>query len=377
MDIAINTQLLNGKLEGIGRFQSELLKRIVVKHTDHHFYFIFDKPWQEKFIFSSNITPLYTTLPNKHPALWYLRFHYLIPKILRKHNIKMFVSPDGYNVPSDFTSYNVIHDLNFVHFPGNMPPVRRAYYRHFFPQYARNATRLATVSDYSKNDIAESWHISPEKIDVIPNAASGSFQPLTAGEKTAIQGKYTQGAEYFVFVGALNQRKNIARMLSAFDSFCERNMGKKEINLLIVGTPMYSASFFTASLKQMKHRDKVLFTGHKQQSDLAEIIGSALALLLPSTFEGFGIPLVEAMHCDVPLITSGVTAMPEVAGDAALLVDPFSIDSISQAMTNIADNPSLRRNLIENGRLQRQKFSWDTSAEKFWSGIESCFKINA
>jgi glycosyltransferase involved in cell wall biosynthesis len=372
MDIAINTQLLNGKLEGIGRFQYELLKRLVPKYTNHHFYFIFDKPWQDRFIFSSNITPICTPVPNKHPLLWYLRFHHLIPGILRKHNIKLFVSPDGYNVPAGITSYNVIHDLNFVHHPENMPPVRRAYYRHFFPQYARNATRLATVSEYSKKDMADTWHIPPDNIDVIYNAASESFKPLTNAEKRLVKEKYTQGADYFVFVGALNPRKNIIRMLEAFDHFCEKNMGRQQIKLLIVGTPMYSGGFYSATLKQMKHQDKVVFTGHKQQHELGSLIGGAMALLLPSTFEGFGIPLVEAMHCEVPLITSKVTAMPEVAGDAALFADPHNTDSISQAMITLVNDQALQKTLITNGRIQRQRFSWDKSAEKFWTGIEFC-----
>ena len=120
----------------------------------------------------------------------------------------------------------------------------------------------------------------------------------------------------------------------------------------------------------MQYKNEVIFTGRLGAKDLSEVMASALALVFVPYFEGFGIPIVEAMYCDVPVITSNVTSMPEIAGDAGLLVDPFSIDSIKEGMLKIYKDETLRNTLIANGRKQREKFSWDKTAEKLWNCIE-------
>jgi len=119
----------------------------------------------------------------------------------------------------------------------------------------------------------------------------------------------------------------------------------------------------------MVHKNDVLFFGHQSPEQIKRLLGAAQALLLVSKFEGFGIPVLEAMYCDVPSIISETTSLPEVGGNAALYVNPFSIDSISNAMIKIASDNSLRTSLIENGKIQRENFSWDKTAEKLWGSI--------
>lgn len=372
MKIAVNTQLLiKDKLEGIGWFEYETLKRITISHPEHEFLFIFDRPWDEQFIFSDNITPVRTSFPSRHPLLWYKQFHYSIPRILKKHEIDLFFSPDGWNVPERFKSIIVLHDLNFVHFPKNLPPLARKFYEYYFPRYAKNAKRIVTVSNYSKQDIAKSFHIHPSKIDVAYNGASHEFKPLTKTEIQATRDKYSNGKAYFVFVGALNPRKNIYKLLSAFDDFCERN--NNDINLVIAGVPMFSSTFFQSNKDHLQHKDRIHFVGRVDRHELARLVGASMSLVLPSTFEGFGIPIVEAMYCDVPVITSNITAMPEVAGNAALLVDPYSIESIANAMQKMASDKKLRKALVDKGRIRRNEYSWDNTAKKLWESIEKCF----
>lgn len=371
MKIAINTQLLiKDKLEGIGWFEYETLKRITVSHPEHEFYFIFDREWDDGFIFSDNVHPIKTKLPSRHPVLWYKQFHHSIPKILQKHNIDLFFSPDGWNVPKQFNSLIVLHDLNFVHFPKNLPPLSRWYYEHFFPVYARNANRIVTVSNYSKQDIAKSFSIDPARIDVVYNGSSKEFVPLNDAEKQKVKQQYANSKEYFVFVGALNPRKNIYKLLSAFDDFCERS--NTNIDLVVAGVPMFSNVFFNSNKDHLKHRDRIHFVGRIGREELARLVGGALSLVLPSTFEGFGIPIVEAMYCDVPVITSNITAMPEVAGDAALLIDPYSIESITNAMIKMATDKKIRNSLIKKGKKRREIYSWDRTAIKLWESIEKC-----
>lgn len=371
MNIAVNTQLLiKDRLEGIGWFELETLKRITRAHPEHEFYFLFDRIWDDSFIFSTNVHPISTLIPSRHPLLWYYHFHYIIPKKLRKYNIDLFFSPDGWNVPPLFRSVVVMHDLNFIHFPKNLPFLSRKYYERFFPQYAKNACRIVTVSNYSKQDISKSFGIHPSKIDVAYNGSSEDFKPLSEDKKKAIREKYSNEYEYFIFVGALNPRKNIYKLLTAFDDFCERTDNK--IQLVIAGVPMFSSSFFHSKTDHLTYKDRIHFVGRVDRQELASLVGAATALLLPSTFEGFGIPIVEAMYCDVPVITSNITAMPEVAGDAALLIDPYSVESISNAMITISSDKAIRNDLIAKGQIRRMKFTWDKTASALWESIEKC-----
>jgi glycosyltransferase involved in cell wall biosynthesis len=173
---------------------------------------------------------------------------------------------------------------------------------------------------------------------------------------------------YFLFVGALSPRKNIARLLQAFEGF--KKTTSSNVKLVIVGEKMFMTSEMENVFEKMQFKQDVIFTGRLGVNDLSAIMAEALALVFVPYFEGFGIPILEAMYCDVPVITSNVTAMPEVAGNAGLLVDPFSIDSIKEGMLKIYKDEELREQLIKNGRMQREKFSWDKTAEKLWGSIE-------
>ena len=370
MKIAVNTRLLlKNKLEGIGWFSYETLKRITTQHPEHEFIFIFDRKYDDSFIFSNNITPVVTGPQARHPVLFYLWFEFSIPRILKKTGADIFVSPDGYlSLSTDVPSLAVIHDLNFEYYPKDLPWAPRKHFRYYFPKYARKATRVATVSEYSKNDIAKRYGVDPDKIDVVYNGANPMFKPLNETEKTAVRKKHTNGSPYFVFVGALHPRKNLVNLFRAFDIF--KKTDENGTKLLIVGEKQYWTDEIKATYEKMAFRDDVIFSGRLGLDELTKVVASALALTYVSYFEGFGIPIVEAFYAETPVITSNVTSMPEVAGDAALIIDPFSIESISDAMKQISTNESLRKSLIEKGKERAGLFSWQKSADRLWGAIE-------
>ena len=150
LKIAVNTRLLiKNKLEGIGWFSYETLKRITRAHPEHQFYFLFDRPFDESFVFGSNVTPIVIRPQARHPILFYLWFEKSIPRALKKINPDLFMSTDGYLSLSTTTpSLPVIHDLNFEHYPEQLPFLVRKYYKHYFPRFARKAARIATVSEF-------------------------------------------------------------------------------------------------------------------------------------------------------------------------------------------------------------------------------------
>lgn len=370
--IAVNTRLLlKDKLEGIGWFSFETLKRITQNHTEHEFLFLFDRPYSEEFIFSDNITPLVIPPPTRHPVLWLLWFEGILPGVLKKHKADLLLSPDGYlPLRSHVPSLSVIHDINFAHFPQGLPFFTRNYYNYFFPRFAAHATRIATVSEYSKNDIVKTYSIAPEKTDVVYNGSNARYKPLSGKTIRQTRQQYTGGSPYFVFVGALLPRKNINRLLLAYDLFRKKQATfSDKVKLVIVGDKMFKTKEMEKTYNSLIYKNDVLFTGRLAPADLHLVLGSALALSFVPYFEGFGIPILEAMHCDIPVMASGATAMPEVCGNAALLVDPYSIQSISQSMSRLATEPDLRQELVEKARLQRQKFSWEKTADKLWESI--------
>ena len=173
MRIAVNTRLLlKNRLDGTGWYMYHTLKRLTLAHPEHEFYFIFDRPFGSEFLFSYNITPLFASPPARHPVLWYIWFELVLPQLFSKIKPDLFLSPDGYlSLSTKVPSIPVIHDINFHHRPQDLPFSSRIYYRSMFPRFARKATRIATVSEYSKLDISNSYQIALEKIDVTYNGS--------------------------------------------------------------------------------------------------------------------------------------------------------------------------------------------------------------
>jgi glycosyltransferase involved in cell wall biosynthesis len=363
MRIAVNTRLLiEDKLEGIGWFSYEILKRLSINHPEQEFIFIFDRAYSEEFVFANNVTPVVIGPPARHVFLYYLWFEFSIPKILKKYKADVFFSPDGYlSLRTNVPQVQVIHDLAFLKFPEHIPFLERKYYNRFFPRFAQKAASIITVSEFSKSDIIKQYGISPNKIDVVYNGVSLLYGQLPESDKQVVRDTYSFGFQYFIYVGSINPRKNIGRLLQAFDLFCESD--DCNTRLLIVGEEMWSDSNLASVFESMKNKERVVFTGRLKQEELVKVLASALALAYVSLFEGFGIPLIEAMQCGVPVITSNVSSMAEISGDAALLVDSNSVDSIKMAMLQISTDESLRANLINKGNLQSQLFSWDKTAE--------------
>jgi glycosyltransferase involved in cell wall biosynthesis len=374
MNIAVNTRLLiTDKLEGIGWFTYESLKRITTQHPEHHFYFIFDRLYNPEFIFADNITPIILSPQARHPLLFWLWFEYRLPRLLKKLNPDLFLSPDGYlSLRSDIKSIAVFHDLNFEHYPEDLPFSFRSYYRHFFPKFAKKATRIATVSEFSKQDIVKQYGIQPQQIDVVYDGANESYEPLTPEIILKTRVKYTSGCPYFIFIGSLHPRKNLANLFRAFDLFRRDHEGA--VKLLIVGAKKWWTKEISTAFREMNYSDDVVFSGRLNGDELVQVLGASLALTYVSYFEGFGIPIAEAFRCGVPVITSNVTSMPEIAGDAALLVDPFQPASIASAMKTVAEDNAVRLDLIRKGLNRKDEFTWQRTADLLWKSIENAIK---
>lgn len=374
MKIAVNTRLLlKGKLEGIGWFSEESLRRIVLQHPEHQFYFLFDRPYDESFVYAPNVTPIVCYPPARHPYLWYLFFEFGIPYQLRKIQPDVFLSTDGW-IPlhlKDIKVLDVIHDLNFEHHPDFIKPVVLRYYRRFFHRFAQNSDRIATVSEYTRQDIHQLYDVSEEKIDVVYNGCNECFHPLSEEEQVAVKNEFTDGKDYFLFVGLIHKRKNLANIFRAFDDF--KTKKSSDAKLVVVGDKKWWQGEIEEAYNAMRFQKDVIMLGRQPIEVLARLYASARALVYVSFFEGFGIPIVEAFNSETAVITSNVTSMPEVAGDAAVLVDPYSVPQISYAMESLWTDDELRSNLIARGRNRKDLFSWQQTADRLWQCIEKMF----
>ena len=375
MIIAVNTRLLiHGKLEGIGWFTFETLSRITRDHPEHQFLFVFDRPFSPEFIFSGNVTPIVLSPPTRHPVLWYIWFELQIPRILKKYKADLFFSPDGYlSLQTKVRQLAAIHDINFAHRPKDLPWLKAKYYNYFFPLFARKAQRIVTVSSFSKEDIHKTYHIGNDKIDVVYNGINTLYTPTSEDEKQTAKANYSGGKDYFLFIGSLHPRKNVTGLLLAYDAF--RSSVESDVKLLIVGESMFKTRDIELTYEGMRYKNDVVFTGRLGNEALHQVLGASLALTFVPLFEGFGIPVIEAMNAGVPVICSNTTSLPEVGGDAVLYADPFDFAQVTDAMIQLYQDKELRESMIEKGFRQKEKFSWDKTADLLWKSIEKC--VNA
>jgi glycosyltransferase involved in cell wall biosynthesis len=369
MRIAVNCRLLlKDRLEGIGRFAHETLQRLATQHPEHQFIFIFDRPWDEQFIYSSNVIPVQVSPQARHPFLYYIWFEWQLPRIFKKYKADIFFSPDGYlSLSAQLPQIQVIHDLAFEHFPDGVSAINRWHYQHYFPKYAKKASHIIAVSAYTKKDIQDTYHIDASKITVAGNAASSGFKPLEAIKQQEVRTQYSQGLPYFLFTGAMHPRKNLGNLLLGFDYF--KLQTGSAYKLLITGREGWKNENMQEIYKGMQYKDDVIFTGRVSEIELYKLVASAFAMCYISLFEGFGIPIIEAMQCGVPVITSTTSSMPEVAGNAALLAHPHSPTEIRDAMIELASNEQLRKNLIEKGISRALDFTWQKTADILWNEI--------
>ncbi len=383
MRVAINTRLLlPGRMDGIGWFTYETTRRMVAAHPEHRFLLLFDRDPRvlaegddglSEMLAAHNVETATLCPQARHPVLWWMFFELSVPAALRRWAADVYVSPDGMMpLRSTTPTLSVIHDINFEHKGDNMRRSHQLYMKHFFPRFARAATRVATVSEYSRGDIATTYGIDPASIDVVYDGAHSRYRPHTKGECEATRRRFADGKPYIIFVSTILRRKNLAGLLRAFDMV--KNDDRQGLKLLVVGARAWWRDELEQAYATMRHRDDVVFVGHAEPDDLAALMSAAEMLVYPSFFEGFGIPILEAMYAETAVVCSNTTSMPEVGGDAVEYVDPTSDTDIARAILAVLD-PSYRAALIERGRRQRVRYSWDRTASLLWDSVTRITRV--
>lgn len=370
MIIGVNARLLlNQHMEGIPRYIYETTKQMALTHPEDKFILFFDRKIETDFKFPLNVSSVVVPWHARHPVLWYWWFEVMLPLYLRWKKVDVFYSGDGYlSKRSHVPTVMVMHDLAYLHYPQQIAASTLAYYKKNVPQFLSKADIVVAVSKYVKQDIVVQIGIPESKVLVAYNAVS-SPEDVDQIVLPPYISKAIDDSKYFLYVGAIHPRKNIIQLIKGFEIF-NRKMNSS-YKLVIAGRMAWHTQDIKAAIERTP---QVIYIGMVSESVKYKLIKNAVAMTYISVFEGFGIPLLEAMKMGTPVITSNVTSMPEVASDAALVVHPHSEYEISDAMSQLVEDDTLRLELITKGLSRYQDFSWQKSADIIYSALQKVSK---
>lgn len=370
MRIGINARfLIPDKLEGIGWYSYQILKRMVEQHPEHDYFFFYDRKHENFLIQHPSVRHIVVAPPARHPVLWFFWFECSLPRALSIHKIDRMFHPDGYcSLHSAVPQMMVVHDLAYIHFPNLVPFLVRLYYQLFVPRQLQKARRLFAVSNATAADIQQHFPECSSKISIAFNGVRQTFRPLNEASQKEIQQRFSSGQPYFLFVGAIHPRKNVDGLIKAFHFFKEKS--GSSMKLIIVGRRAWHYENFNRLVQSSPYQEDIIILDYMGSEELANITASAFAVVQPSFLEGFGVPVLEALYCDIPVIVSNRFSLPEVAGPGAYLFNPDKIEELSDQFILAIKDPR-RSERIEMGRLHRTHFNWDQSAESIYQGIVS------
>ncbi len=290
---------------------------------------------------------------------------FFLPGALRKNRVNLFHGPAFMAPPfqKEFHSVATIHDLVAFHHPQTIP-LKYAYYMRFLIRLMiKKASGILTDTEFIRNEIIHAFHIDESRIFAVPIAVADLFRPVTDAEKIRqVKRRYGIKKRYFLHVGNIEPRKNLSNLFKACRLVWEKL--RKDFQLVVVGKKGWLYGDIFATLRESGIASDVVFTGYVKEKDIPVLYSGAEFFVFPSVYEGFGLPVLEAMRCGAPVMTSHVSSMPEVAGDAALYVNPYNIEDIAEKILALAYNKTLRERLREKGFIQASKFSWKETARK-------------
>ncbi len=269
-------------------------------------------------------------------------------------------------VPPPFSPREYVFTLHcsstFV-YPEFCPPRIRARLDYLTAKGLKKARMVICVSENVRDIVAERFGIPSERMTVVHNGVGNHFRPYAEEEtRRVLKERYGVTGRFFVSVARLQARKNIARVLEAFDRF--RRDSPSDVKLVLAGKKSWTSDEIDPAIERLGLRPHIIELGYVPHEDLPYLYGGAEMLVFPSLWEGFGLPVVEAMACGTPVVTSNVSSLPEVAGGAAVLVDPMSVDEIADGIHRLSEDGALRDSLRKRGLEWARSFTWEKTAER-------------
>jgi glycosyltransferase involved in cell wall biosynthesis len=346
---------------GLGRYADSLTRALVAAHPDRYVLF---------YNRERGIEPLpgLEHMPTRTVALGYKPWRMLVwlgqlarvgldnllPGAGLFHATEHLLLPLR-SIPTVLT----VHDLIFRHLPDHHKPLNRWYLNLTVPLYCQRATHVIAVSERTRRDLTAAYGVPPEKVTVIYEAAAPRFRVQPPEAVAAVRAHYGLPDRYLLFVGTIEPRKNLSRLLAAFETIHAEGLSD---GLVIVGKRGWLYGDFFARLEQSPVHDAILFPGYVPDEDLPAVYAGAQGLVFPSLYEGFGLPVLEAMACGIPVVASNASSIPEVGGDAALYFDPLDVEAMVEAIRRLLRDAELQHSMRMRGLTRAADFSWEVAA---------------
>jgi alpha-1,3-rhamnosyl/mannosyltransferase len=367
MNILVNATPLTGLSTGISRYVRQLYTAFEESSDEMIHYFdgsvirqsmpasADPEKWQRKIAAVWKLpAPIVCALRTAHT----LKYEMSLRRICRSHHFDIYhetgwFPPAMSSVPTVYT----IHDLSLITHAKMHPPDRVWFYELFRKRRMRYAAHILTVSEFIRNEICEVLSVPPEKVTAIPEAAAPHFWPRSSESVERVRNIHALPREYLLFVGSLEPRKNLPILIQAL------RRCRSDIPLVLAGWEGWGEKSWMETIQGMGLEKRIVFTGYVDDETLACLYSGATAFVYPSLYEGFGLPILEAMSCGCPVICSNTASMPEVAGNAAVLIDPCDAEELAVAIDTLTGDRDMRYAQIQKGLSRAAEFSWRRTAE--------------
>jgi glycosyltransferase involved in cell wall biosynthesis len=361
--IALNAMQVRAAKSGVGHYIQALLESLL-NHSEGNDFTIYCSPQNaDNYRFPSSALEVRTWgLPEQARSLRLAYEYAFFPRELAKGGYSLFHGMSNFLPLRKTCPYVVtIHDLSYFVQPWRCPWLRRKYWYAMTKSTVKVADHIITDSENSLRDLEQFFPASKGRISVVPIAAHGRFKPLEFPRETSgLDQRYgLNGRPYLLYVGTLEPGKNVARIIEAFDRIASEF---PEHLLVLAGDKGWLYQPILQAARLAAAADRIILLGHVPDDDVVRLLNFCEAFVFPSLYEGFGLPPLEAMACGAPVIASDTSSLPEVTGDAAVAVDPESVEAIASAMSRILQSAALRQELRERGLKRAASFSWDRAA---------------
>jgi len=371
MKILVDSIPMTGLLTGIARYLRNLYQTMSLMDQADVSYFkgsttadvimpplADSKRWQQA---NSSVRSLPDSVVFGLRVAHWLKYEYYLNRICKKASSSYTLYHETAFTPAKLTRIPMVYsvyDLSLRRYRETHPKERVLFFEYFIKTRLRYAGHILTISEFIRQEIIDEFNVSPSMVTAVPLAPDPLFCPCSDDLVKKVRLKYNLPASYLLFVSSLEPRKNIDLLIQAL------SIADTDIPLVLVGWHGWGKKRWLEEIKSKKLKSRIFVTGHVPDHDLRAVYTGAQALIYPSLYEGFGLPIVEAMACNCPVICSNSASMPEVAGDAAILIDPLRTDELALAIETIVHDTKMRNNLAKKGIQQAAGFTWDTTARQ-------------
>lgn len=363
--IGIDARFCTAKATGIGRHVFELIQGIAEIDKENEFHVFLNEEQYEAFICPGKNFYKYKTQAKHYSFAEQINFW----RQLESHKFDLMVFPH-FNAPLLYSRPFVvtIHDLTLHKFPGGKKRdiISKLAYRLLIHTVVRKAKHCFAVSENTKKDMMKYLKVPEEKVHVCYNGVSQRFSPI---HDIKCLGKFRKKHQlpenYILYTGVFRSHKNIERLIDAY-ALCKEKYQKFQHSLVLAGPHDSASTNIPERIKRHGLEKDIFLTGFFPEEEMQELYSASTAYIFPSLYEGFGIPPIEAMQCEIPVACSNTSSLPEVCGDAVLYFDPYNTEEMSEALFKVISNKKLRKDLVEKGKKQSQKFSWKDMVEKMY-----------